>query len=277
MHKKLLVTGSEGQLAKSFLKLFSNNYKIFYYNKKTLDISSFDQVKKVLNEIQPEVILNCAAFTNVDLCEDKEDLAYELNANSIKNFSGFNGHFFHISTDYVFDGKSGPYYEDDITNPINVYGKSKLLGELIVEDLFDKHTILRTNILFGKDSSASFLNWVVNSLKNNQEIKVVNDQINNPVSVYDCSRTINQLINESTLGKYHLGSDNLCSRFDFAMKIAKVWNLDSNLVSEISTKQLKRTLQSFKAERPLKSGLLSKFDFLPRYSLENSIKEIKNI
>lgn len=277
MHKKLLVTGSEGQLAKSFLKLFSNNYKIFYYNKKTLDISSFDQVKKVLNEIQPEVILNCAAFTNVDLCEDKEDLAYELNANSIKNFSGFNGHFFHISTDYVFDGTSGPYYEDDITNPINVYGKSKLLGELIVEDLFDKHTILRTNILFGKDSSASFLNWVVNSLKKNQEIKVVNDQINNPVSVYDCSRTINQLINESTLGKYHLGSDNLCSRFDFAMKIAKVWNLDSNLVSEISTKQLKRTLQSFKAERPLKSGLLSKFDFLPRYSLENSIKEIKNI
>ena len=181
MHKKLLVTGSEGQLAKSFLKLFSNNYKIFYYDKKKLDISSCDQVIKILNEIQPEVILNCAAFTNVDLCEDKEDLAYELNANSIKNFSGFNGHFFHISTDYVFDGISGPYYEDDNTNPINVYGKSKLLGELIVEDLFDKHTILRTNILFGKDSSASFLNWVVNSLKNNQEIKVVNDQLNNPL------------------------------------------------------------------------------------------------
>ena len=277
MHKKLLVTGSEGQLAKSFLKLFSNNYKIFYYDKKTLDISSCDQVIKILNEIQPEVILNCAAFTNVDLCEDKEDLAYELNANSIKNFSGFNGHFFHISTDYVFDGTSGPYYEDDITNPINVYGKSKLLGELIVEDLFDKHTILRTNILFGKDSSSSFLNWVVSSLKNNQEIKVVNDQINNPVSIYDCSRTINQLIAESISGKYHLGSDNLCSRFDFAMKIAEVWNLDSNLVSEISTKQLKRTLPSFKAERPLKSGLLSKFDFIPRHSLENSIKEIKNI
>jgi len=277
MHKKLLVTGSEGQLAKSFLKLFSNNYKIFYYDKKTLDISNCDQVIKILNEIQPEVILNCAAFTNVDLCEDKEDLAYELNANSLKNFSGFNGHFFHISTDYVFDGTSGPYYEDDITNPINVYGKSKLLGELIVEDLFDKHTILRTNILFGNDSSSSFLNWVVNSLKNNQEIKVVNDQINNPVSVYDCSRTINQLIAESISGKYHLGSDNLCSRFDFAMKIAEVWNLDSNLVSEISTKQLKRTLPSFKAKRPLKSGLLSKFDFIPRYSLENSIKEIKNI
>ena len=102
MHKKLLVTGSKGQLAKSFLKLFSNNYKIFYYDKNTLDISSCDKVKKILNEIQPEVILNCAAFTNVDLCEDKEDLAYELNANSIKNFSGFDGHFFHISTDYVF-------------------------------------------------------------------------------------------------------------------------------------------------------------------------------
>ena len=277
MHKKLLVTGSEGQLAKSFLKLFSNNYKIFYYDKKTLDISNYDQVIKILNEIQPEVILNCAAFTNVDLCEEKEDLAYELNANSIKNFSSFNGHFFHISTDYVFDGTSGPYYEDDIKNPINVYGKSKLLGESIVEDLFDKHTILRTNILFGKDSSSSFLNWVVNSLKNNQEIKVVNDQINNPVSVYDCSRTINQLITASILGKYHLGSDNLCSRFDFAMKIAEVWNLDSDLVSNISTKELKRTLPSFKAERPLKSGLLSKFDFISRYSLENSIKEIKNI
>ena len=121
-----------------FLKLFCNNYKIFYYDKNTLDISSYDKVKKILNEIQPEVILNGAAFTNVDLCEDKEDLAYELNANSIKNFSGFDSvnHFLHISTDYVFDGTNGPYYEDDITNPINVYGKSKLLGELIVEDLF---------------------------------------------------------------------------------------------------------------------------------------------
>ena len=68
------------------MKLFSNNYKIFYYDKNTLDISSCDKVKKILNEIQPEVILNCAAFTNVDLCEDKEDLAYELNANSIKIF-----------------------------------------------------------------------------------------------------------------------------------------------------------------------------------------------
>ena len=275
MHKKLLVTGSEGQLAKSFLKLFSDNYKIFYFNKKTLDISRSDQVKKILNEIQPEVILNCAAYTKVDLCEDNEDIAYELNANSIKNFSGFNGHFFHISTDYVFDGKDGPYYEDDITNPINVYGKSKLLGELIVEDLFDKHTILRTNILFGKDSNASFLNWVVNSLKNNQEIKVVNDQINNPVSVYDCSKTINYLISESILGKFHLGSDYLCSRFDFATKIAEAWSLDSDLISDISTKELKRTLSSFKAERPLKSGLISKFDFIPKYSLENSIKEIK--
>ena len=245
MHKKLLVTGSEGQLAKSFLKLFSDNYKIFYFNKKTLDISRSDQVKKILNEIQPDVILNCAAYTKVDLCEDNEDIAYELNANSIKNFSGFNGHFFHISTDYVFDGKDGPYYEDDITNPINIYGKSKLLGELIVEDLFDKHTILRTNILFGKDSNASFLNWVVNSLKNNQEIKVVNDQINNPVSVYDCSKTINYLISEYILCKFHLGSDYLCSRFDFAMKIAEAWSLDSDLVSDISTKELKRTLPSF--------------------------------
>lgn len=279
----ILITGSGGQLGQC-LRAIHKNYpklKFTFLSKNELDITNEEQLCKLFFKYKFKFCVNTAAYTNVDLAESQKKKAYLVNETGAKLISKHckkhDVFLIHISTDYVFDGTSGPYYEDDITNPINVYGKSKLLGESIVEDLFDKYTILRTNILFGKDSSASFLNWVVNSLRNNQEIKVVNDQINNPVSVYDCSRTINQLITESILGKYHLGSDNLCSRFDFAMKIAEVWNLDSNLVSEISTKQLKRTLQSFKAERPLKSGLLSKFDFISRYSLENSIKEIKNI
>tara|TARA_A100001015_G_scaffold145286_1_gene161131 strand:- start:1325 stop:2155 length:831 start_codon:yes stop_codon:yes gene_type:complete len=275
--KKILITGGAGQLARGFFKLYNNKYKIFSFSKNSLDISNYSQVQKILKEIQPEIIVNCAAFTNVDICEDFEDIAYKINGSSIKNFSGFNGHFFHLSTDYVFDGENGPYNEDDSVNPINVYGKSKLRGEEFVENIFEKYTILRTNILFGNDSKSSFLNWVLNSLKNNQEIKVVNDQINNPVSTLDCSRTINYLLNKSIIGKYHLGSDFLCTRYDFAIKIAKIWNLDLDLISEISTEDLHKTLESFKAKRPLKSGLISKFDFIPNYSLENSIKELKNI
>lgn len=277
MHKKILLTGGGGQLAKAFYFLFNDKYEIISFDSSELNISNAIEVESTLNQIKPDIILNCAAFNNVDNCEDMIEKAFLINADSIKNFKNYNGLFFHISTDYVFDGSNGPFSESSVVNPINAYGKSKLKGESIVRETFENFTILRTNILFGRDSKASFLEWVINSLKKNEKIKVVNDQFNNPISVFDCARAIDFLINTDCRGLYHIGSDLVCSRYDFANLIAKTWDLNDKLISPISSKNLYKELDSFKANRPLKSGLISNYDFLPKYSLLSSLKEIRDL
>ena len=274
MTKTILVTGSSGQLGKTFLTIYKDLYQIYSFPRSSLDISNKDEVKKIL-DLNPDIIVNCAAMTDVDSCEINEQKAFEINAHSILNFSKYRGHFFQISTDYIFDGRNGPYYENDPVNPLNIYGESKLKGENIVKDIFKRYTILRSNIIFGNHSRASFLRWVVESLKSNQKIKVVDDQFNNPVSVIDCSNVISFLINEEKYGTYHLGSDLICSRFEFANLIANYWDLDCSLISKISTEELSRNLKSYRARRPLKSGLVSNYDFMPKLSLKGSIEALK--
>ena len=184
--------------------------------------------------------------------------------------------FIQISTDYVFNGKNGPYSESSKTNPLGIYGKSKLKGEEIVRDSFKNYLIVRTNVLFGGKSKANFLDWVVESLIINKEINVVDDQYNNPVSVNDLSKIIHNLISTKSRGIIHVGSDTLCSRFDFANMIANCWNLDNNYIKPISTEELSRKMKNYLAPRPLKSGLISLNTDLPTLSLKNSLKNIKN-
>ena len=126
-YKRILITGGKGQLASSFSSLFSDDYKIYCYNKQDLDITNTKNVENVINEVKPDIILNCAAMTDVDLCEINEDDCYEVNFKSINNFKySFNGLFIQLSTDYVFDGKSGPYFENDNPDPINIYGNQTI-------------------------------------------------------------------------------------------------------------------------------------------------------
>ena len=270
--KKVLVTGGCGQLAKSFKSLFDDSYKLFVLDKEQLDITNIKQVEYFLKKNEPDIIINLAAMTNVDRCENDIDLAYKINGLSIKNFSQvFKGLFIQVSTDYVFDGYNGPYPETANTNPLSIYGKSKLLGEDIVRDHFKDYLILRTNILFDLSSKASFLSWVIKSLSNGENINVVNDQINNPVSTDDMSNYINFLIEKKMKGIFHIGSDTLCSRYEFACMIAETWNLDIGKIKPISTKDLSIQLDSYLAERPLNSGLITEFLDMPTISLKNSL------
>ena len=273
--KKLLITGSNSQLAKSFINLYNNKYNIFSKDRFLLDITSNSKVQESLIEVKPDIILHCAAFTDVDGCERDKKVSNEINAYSIKNFKeNFNGLFIYISTDYIFDGENGPYYEDDLPNPINNYGNSKLMGELEVKKLFKNYLIVRSNVIFDINSKASFLDWVIKSLSKSKKINVVNDQIGNPVWTYDLSRSINFFIERNFNGVIHVGSDKIISRFDFAKKIAKVWDFDDNLIQPISSDDLFSSLDSYIAKRPLNSGLLTKFDVFPKISLLKSLKEI---
>lgn len=275
--KKILITGGDGQLSKQLFLELSNNFEVISLSKKDLNITDKKNVKSILSKYNPEIVINSAAYTNVDGCETNSKLAYDVNANAINNFRDFfNGFFIQISTDYVFDGENGPYNESSKTNPLGIYGKSKFQGEEIVRDNFKNHLIIRTNVLFGGKSKANFLDWVIESLLLNNEINVVDDQYNNPVSVYDLSKTIHNLIYEESRGIIHVGSDTLCSRFEFANMIADCWNLNNNYIKPISTQDLSRKIKNYIAPRPLKSGLISLNKYLPTLSLKNSLKNIKN-
>ena len=275
--KKILITGGDGQLSKQLFLELSNNFEVISLSKNDLNITDKKNVKNALSIYNPEIVINSAAYTNVDGCETNSKLAYDVNAYAINNFRDFfNGLFIQISTDYVFNGKNGPYSESSKTNPLGIYGKSKLKGEEIVRDSFKNYLIIRTNVLFGGKSKANFLDWVVESLIINKEINVVDDQYNNPVSVNDLSKIIHNLISTKSRGIIHVGSDTLCSRFEFANMIANCWNLDNNYIKPISTEELSRKMKNYLAPRPLRSGLISLNTDLPTLSLKNSLKNIKN-
>ena len=281
--KTLLITGAYGQLGDACVKFLKNNYNITLSGVSPsdggvhLDIRSKSSIKKVLSDIDPDVILNLAALTDVDGCELDPQQAKDINFSGVKNLCrDFSGHFIQISTDYVFDGKSGPYSEEDEPNPKSVYGKTKLFADNWLLDNYSKSTIIRTNILYSytKRTKASFLKWVVDLLNDNQNIKVVNDQWNNPTWTESLSSVISKIIDNQAFDLYHYGDRDILNRFDFSILISKVFNLDSSLIMPISSDELNQI-----APRPRKSGLITKkieseLGIIPK-SVETCLNEIR--
>ena len=281
--KTLLITGAYGQLGDACGKFLKNNYNITLSGVSPsdggvhLDIRSKSSIKKVLSDIDPDVILNLAALTDVDGCELDPQQAKDINFSGVKNLCrDFSGHIIQISTDYVFDGKSGPYSEEDEPNPKSVYGKTKLFADNWLLDNYSKSTIIRTNILYSytKRTKASFLKWVVDSLNDNQNIKVVNDQWNNPTWTESLSSVISKIIDNQAFDLYHYGDRDILNRFDFSILISKVFNLDSSLIMPISSDELNQI-----APRPRKSGLITKkieseLGIIPK-SVETCLNEIR--
>ena len=259
--KKILITGATGQLGNSLEKVFKSRYDLVSTsrtkpNKKTnyfLDITNLLLVKDIVSATSPDIIINLAALTNVDLCESNPDLAHAINFQGVKNLVNvFKGPIIHLSTDYVFDGKLGRYKESDITNPINVYGVTKFKAEKILLEKSKESLVIRTNVLYDyqSQSKASFLNWVVDSLNKGEKIKVVDDQFNNPTWTDSISVVIDRAIKADINGLIHWGDFDWVSRYDFANKIADKFNLQSNLIEPIKTDELNQV-----APRPLNGGL----------------------
>jgi len=257
--RKVLITGGEGQLAQSFIKLNHElNCETLSLNKNQLDITDTGKFISYIEEFTPDTILNCAAMTNVDEAEKNPGLAKEINAFSIqKILPHFNGLFIEISTDYVFDGDKGGYLSTDEPNPINSYGESKYMGEQILKKNSENWIIIRAGGLFSIFTDNNFLSWVINSLEKNQTINVVNDQIYNPVSTFDLAEYIMELglDREKWNHIYHIGSDRQLSRYEFSLKIAKNWNLNHNNINQISTEELQENNTDYIAKRPKNSSL----------------------
>jgi len=260
--KKVLITGAGGQLGSSieledFIMITTSRFHNDAVESPTidadLDITNEYQVKTIIAENDPDIIVHLAAMTNVDGCELNPDQAYEVNVRGTVNLlNHFNGKFVLLSTDYVFDGNEGPYSENDTVNPKNVYGKTKLEAERKVREFSADWLILRTNVVWniGGKYKASFVDWLVEELDEGNQVRIVTDQWNNPTHTEDLGCVINELLKHDASGLYHYGSAEVLNRYDFARLIANIYNLDENLIKPIMTQELNQL-----AKRPLRSGL----------------------
>jgi len=286
---RILITGAFGQLGHALQSVLSkkSNYELICTGRRIkkgqegipLDIRNQVALKEIINTTAPDILINLAAMTNVDACELNPKLAGEINVAGLQHIcDSFKGKIIHLSTDYVFDGTSGPYKEDDPLNPISIYGKTKLASEHILLEKDIKNLVIRGNVLYdySPHTSASFLNWVVSSLKNNQEIKVVEDQFNNPTWTRSMSDIIELSIENDLEGIIHWGDSVHISRYEFAKLIAKKFSLNDSLIKPVLTSELNQP-----ARRPLQSGLsteklVNMLDIIPP-SIDDCLDEIIKI
>ena len=236
-----------------------------------LDILKFDELKKQIEKFQPDYIINAAAYTNVDGCEDS-NLSQEVNVKLPEFLSGLNVRLVHISTDFVFDGKSGPYSEDDQINPISEYGRQKYESEKLVLANTD-NLIVRTSLVYGYGIglSLNFHDFVKNSLLEEKTIKIVNDQIGNPTLSNDLADAIWLLLKNNSSGIYNVSGSEILSRLEWALQIADFYGLDNQYIKSCKTSDLNQ-----KAMRPLKSGfkltkIYKEFKSLSKRDLEHQI------
>ncbi len=223
-----------------------------------VDMTNRKQVRDVAGAVNAEVIINCAAMTNVDACETEREMAWKVNVGGVEHLVEAarknNAMILHVSSDYVFDGKAGPYSEDDRPEPLSYYGKSKLASENIVRTSGLRYFIARTMVLYGHAEGVkdNFALWLIKSLTDGKTVRVVDDQIGNPTLVDDLAFGMVRAMELGKTGLYHLAGLDIQSRYEFATILARVFGLNGKLIHPIKTSQLKQP-----AARPLNSGLLT--------------------
>lgn len=261
---KVLVTGSNGQLGYEIIKLLEEK-KIDHLgtNRNSLNISDKDEVKKVIKDYNPDVIIHCAAYTSVDKAEDERKLCYATNVLGTKYISEvckeIDAKLIYFSTDYVFDGGGDrPFEVTDIPNPINYYGQTKYEGELEVQKFVKKYFIIRISWVFGSKGN-NFVKTMLRLGKEKDEISVVFDQVGSPTYTYDLAKLLLEIIKTDKFGIYHVTNDGYCSWYEFASEIFRQANI------EIKLNPIKTEDYPMRAKRP-KNSRLSKTNFT---TLEN--------
>ncbi len=226
MGKKILVLGAEGMLGSALSKIFID-YEITNCGRSELDITNKKRVQEKLEQFKPEIVVNAAAYTDVDKCETNRDLAIKINGDAVKHIAEvcnkIGAFLIYISTDYVFNGrKKTGYSENDRTNPINTYGESKLQGEMNLITNSDNHYLIRTSWLFGFNGK-NFVETIIRLSKEKDEIFVVNDQIGSPTYTLDLAKKIKELIEKKyESGIYHITNRGTCTWYEFAKEIVRL-------------------------------------------------------
>lgn len=259
--KKILVTGCNGQLGRAVRKEYAGEEVTFINTDVTegegvltLDITDVGAVMGLVRTEQPDVIINCAAHTNVDLCEKQWDSAYKINAIGPRNLSiaatAVGAKMIHVSTDYVFEGNgTRPYTEFDAPNPISAYGKTKLEGERFVQAFADRYFILRTAWLYGEGKN--FVKTMLRLAETHDEVSVVDDQVGSPTSAVELARMIHYLEKTDNYGIFHATCEGDTNWADFAEtifkkagKVTKVRHVSSEEYAKMNPASAKRPAYS---------------------------------
>lgn len=271
MKQRILIIGSNGLLGQKLIELFNNDYEVIaisrgknisqYDNSITyfdIDVTNFEKLNTAILKIKPDFVVNAVAMTDVDGCEEQKEKCDKINVHAvsqmIKCCEKLNAHLVHISTDFIFDGKDGPYSENDIPNPIGYYGLSKLKSELLFKDTNIKWTILRTIIIYGVLKNLKRNNivlWGREALKNGKSINIIDDQFRSPTLAEDLAYACKLVIEKRATGIFNISGKDFMSIFEMVERMADFYNCDKSLINKISTNTLNQ-----KAKRPPKTGFI---------------------
>lgn len=281
---KVLVTGVKGQLGYDVVnELKKRGYMAVGVDIEEMDITDADAVEKVISDVLPEAVIHCAAYTAVDAAEDNAELCCRINGEGTKNIAlvckKLDIKMIYISTDYVFDGKGEHMWQpDDVRQPLNVYGQSKLEGELAVQKYLEKYFIVRISWVFGINGK-NFIKTMLKLGKERGKVSVVNDQIGSPTYTFDLAILLVDMVETDKYGVYHATNEGLCSWYEFACEIFK----QANMAVEVTPVNS----QAFpvKAERPRNSRMSKEkivqkgFKRLPTWqdALQRYLKELERI
>ena len=263
---KALVTGGSGLLGAEIARLLSEAGHDVLSAFKThpppvgnpirLDLSELDKIQPKFQKARPDLIVHTAAMSDVDLCEENPDIANEVNGKATGKIgeaaSHVGAYVVYVSTDYVFDGQIGSYREEDKPNPINHYGKSKLLGEELLRESGARQCIVRTSVLYGwgREYRPNFATWILHRLESDEHVKVVNDQVASPTLNLNLAQMILELAAKQYEGVLHLAGATRTNRYTFAKQVAEAFNLDPSLIEPVKSDQI-----DWKAKRPADSSL----------------------
>lgn len=254
---KVLVTGANGQLGYDVVKeLQKQNIECYGATRQDFDIVDFEATKKFITNYMPDAVIHCAAYTAVDKAEDEQGLCYLVNASATENIAEIckkiNAKMLYISTDYVFDGTKNGFYEvDDKPNPINVYGKTKLLGEQAVQKILDKYFIVRISWVVGEHGN-NFIKTMLRLGKERKKINVVDDQYGSLTYTADLALLLIEMIQTEKYGIYHATNEGVCTWAEFAEEIFTIVGMDVK-VNHITTAEYPT-----RAQRPMNSRLSKK-------------------
>jgi dTDP-4-dehydrorhamnose reductase len=265
---KLLITGSSGLYGSKLAELsVAKGFEVFPSDIQNLsrpgnfiklDVSEKEQVVEVFNVLKPDAVVHAASLTDVDKCELNKELAWEVNVEGTKNIAHaaqkVGAFLAYISTDYVFSGEKGYYVESDSPDPINYYGLTKLEAETLVQDLPESDfVILRPSVIYGSTPAAGKVNfalWLIETLQKGEKVRIINDQWNTPTLNTNLSEMTIEILERRLTGIYHSCGATRVSRYEFAMKIAEAFNLNSSLIQKVTSSEF-----HWIARRPIDSSL----------------------
>lgn len=274
LFNRVLITGANGLLGQALVRRMSQNreYDVLATARDDaprfedascgytpLDVTQPDDVAAVFQDFTPNVVVNCAALSDVAACEENRNEAWAVNARAVKTIAKqcreTGARLVQVSTDFVFNGKRGPYDENARPDPVNYYGRTKLAGENAVRDAGRSNwAIVRTILLYGTGQSlgrSNILLWMIDQLSQNEEIHIVNDQYRTPTYVGDLAAGIERLIHFEKTGTYHISGRNLVSIYELACTAAEVFDLDASLIEPVSSDFFEDDV-----ERPPKTGFI---------------------